>query len=80
MADCCPGGSRAFSGRFLGTLDEMTIGRELLSPREAVDVVDFVEQYEAENLANAGDCAQQISGIGVMVLGGSDDGELEVTE
>ena len=42
LADCCPRGSRAFAGRFLGTLDETTLGSELLYPREAVDVVDCV--------------------------------------
>jgi hypothetical protein len=80
IANVGPRRSGAFAGRFLGTLHETTIRSELLHPREALDVMDFVEPHEAENLANAGDCAQQISGIGVMVLGGSDDGELEVTE
>ena len=42
--------------------------------------MDVVEPHEAENRANAGDGAQQISGMSVMVRGGSDDGELEGTE
>ena len=69
LANCCPGGSRAFAGRCLGTRDETTIGSELLDPRDAVDVGDFVPQHEPEDLAEAGHRTQQIQGVGVMVLG-----------
>ena len=80
IADFGPRRSGAFAGRCLGTLHETTIRSALLPSREALDVMDFVEPHEAENLANAGDGAQQLYGSGVLVLGGSDEGELEVTE
>ena len=60
IADCGPRRSGAFSGRFLGTRHETTRRSELLHPREALDVRDVVEPHEAENLAHAGDCAQQL--------------------
>jgi hypothetical protein len=40
--------------------------------------VDFVEQHEAENLADAGHGLEQIQGMGIMVPGGFDDGEFYV--
>jgi hypothetical protein len=66
--------------RFLGALDQTTIGGKLLDPREAVDVVDFVEQYETENLADAWYGLQQIQGVGVMLFGGFEDGQFHVAE
>ena len=49
-------------------------------PGEAVDLVDVVEQHEAENRADTGHGLQQIPGVGVMVVGGCDDGECHVAK
>ena len=58
IADFGAGGSRAFPRRFLGALDQAAIGGEILHPREAVDLMDFVEQHEAEDLCDLSDrCA-----------------------
>jgi hypothetical protein len=78
MADFGAGGARAFPSRFLGALDQAARGGEILHPREAVDLMDFVEPHEAEDLANAGHRLQQIQGIGGMVPRGFDDGEFDV--
>jgi hypothetical protein len=40
--------------RFLGALDQTAGGGHLLDPGEAIDVLECVEQHEAENLADAG--------------------------
>jgi len=80
MADCGARGARAFPGRFLGAFDETAIGGAILPPRETVDLMDVVEQHEAEDLAEAGHRWQQIQGMGVMVRGSFDDGEFDVTQ
>ena len=80
MAAVGPRRSGAFSGRVLGTLHETTIRSALLHAREALAGMECVAPHAAEQLAHAGDWASQLSGSGVMVLGGSDAGEGEVTE
>ena len=55
-------------------------GEDILYPGEAVDLVDVVEQHEAENRADTGHGLQQIPGVGVMVVGGCDDGECHVAK
>ena len=78
-AECGPGGSGALSGRCLGTRHETTRRSDLLHPRAALEVMDGVEPHAAETLAHAGDWAQQLPGMGVMVRGGADEGACEVT-
>ena len=80
VADFTAGDARAFAGRFPGTLDETTVRGKILYPRKARDIVNFLEEYEAEDLADAGHRLEQIQGMGVMVLGGCDDAEFDVTQ
>src|SRR5882672_212990 len=80
VADFIAGGARAFTGRFPSTLDETTVGGKILYPRKAREIVNFIEEYEAEDLADARHRLEQIQGLGVMVLGGFDDGEFDVTQ
>lgn len=80
LADVGAGASRAFAVRFLGALDQTTVGGKRLDPREAVDGVDFVEPYETENLAAAWDGVPQIQGVGIMLCGGFEDGQFHVAE
>src|SRR5262249_37742161 len=63
-------GASAFPSGFLGTLHQATIRDKILHAWEAVNVMDFIEQHEAENLADTRHRLQQIQGIGVMVFGG----------
>jgi hypothetical protein len=51
------------------------LGDKILHPWEAGNVVDFVEQHEAEELADPGHGLQQIEGVGLMAFGGLDDRE-----
>ena len=66
--------------RCRGALDQTTVRGKLLDPGEAVDVIDFVEPHETENLADAGYGLQQLAGVGVRLFGGFDDGEFHVTK
>src|SRR5215470_571776 len=66
--------------RLLRALDKAAIREEILDPREAGDRMDFVEQYQAQDLANPGDRTQQVQGLGIMLLGRCEDGELHVAE
>ena len=52
VPDFFAGRAQAFARRFLGTLDQATIGDEILHRRKAINVVNFVEQHEAEDLAD----------------------------
>ena len=73
IADFTAGGAGAFPRRFFGTLDQTAIGSEILHAWEAVDIMYFVEQHEAEDLPDAGHRLEQIQGLGVMVLGRFDN-------
>ena len=80
MTDFAARGAGTFSRRFLGARDETAIGGKRLHPRETVDLMDVVEQHEAEDLANAGHRLQQIPGMCVMVLGRFHDGAFDVAQ
>ena len=80
MAAGGAGGAGVFPGRCLGALDQAARGGAILSPREAVALMDVVEQHAAKALANAGHGLQQIPGMGVMVLGGFAAGECDVAK
>jgi hypothetical protein len=80
LANVVAGGPGACASRFSGTLDETTVGGKILHTREALDIMNLVEQHEAEDLADAGHRLQQIQGLGVMMLGGFHDGQFKVTQ
>jgi hypothetical protein len=80
IADLRAGRAIAFASGFLGTCDPTTIGGEILDPGEALASLDFIEQHTAENLAETRDGLQQIPGVGVMVLGGVDAGQFDITK
>jgi hypothetical protein len=46
-------GAHAFATGFLRTLHESTIRSTILYPWEAINLLDCVEQYETEDVANA---------------------------
>ena len=80
VADLSSRRSRAFPRGFLGTLHEATIRGTILSPWEARNIMDVIEQHEAEDRADARHRLQQRQGVGVMVRGGCDDAEFDVTQ
>jgi hypothetical protein len=80
IADFGAGRAVSFAGGFPGTFDQAAIGDKILHPGEPVNIVDFIEQHEAENLADARHGVEQIQGVGIMVLSGFDDGEFDVAQ
>ena len=53
IAHLATGRLRRLSCRFVDSLTQAAVGDEILDPREALDVVDLVEQGQRENLADA---------------------------
>ena len=80
IADLLTRGPMAFAGGFFGAFDEPAVGDEILDAREAVDVVDLVEDDEGEDLPDAVDGLKEIKDVGVVFLGRSDDEEFEIRE
>ena len=80
LADLAAGGARACASRFSGTLDETTGGGTILHTWESLDIMHLVEQHEAEDRADTRDRLPQIQRVGVMMRGGCDDGQFQVTQ
>src|SRR5262245_60353375 len=53
VADVLARDAQALASGFFRTLDQATIRDEVLHPWEAGNVMDFIEQHEAEDCANA---------------------------
>jgi hypothetical protein len=77
LGPCCP---VAFASRFFGTLDEAAIGDEILPAGETLDVVDLIQQDEAQDFPDAGHRLEPIQGIGVVLLRRFDNVQLEIVE
>ena len=54
IADFGAGGAVTFPSGLLASFDQATIRDKILDPGEALNVMDFVEQHETENLADTG--------------------------
>jgi hypothetical protein len=74
LADCGAGCALPFPGGCPGTGDQAARGNNILHPGAAGELVDVVEQHEAEHRAATGHGWQHIQGGGVRVFGGWDDG------
>jgi hypothetical protein len=80
VADFLTRGAQAFTGSFFRTLDETPIGGEVLHPWKAGNIMDFVEQPEAEDFSNTGHRLQEVESLGIVLRGGFKAVELQVTE
>ena len=69
-----------FTARCLAAFAQAAIGSQLLPAGEPVEPMDCIEQHEAEDLAHAGDGLHEREGMGIVLLGGLDDGKLQSTE
>ena len=78
VPDFFAGRAQAFARRCLGTLAQATIGDAILHRRKAIQVVNFVEQPEAEDLADPRHGLSQRERVGVMVFGRLDDSKFDV--
>src|SRR5262245_62041809 len=75
VADLRARGPVALPSRLLRALDEAAIREEILDPWEAGDIMDFIEQHQAQDLADPGDRTQEVQGLGMMLLGRLEDGQ-----
>ncbi len=67
------GGSQTFSCGFLSRFDQAAVGNEILDRREAADIVDFIEDDQAEDSSDTGDGSDAEVGIGIVSLGDQGD-------
>jgi hypothetical protein len=80
IPDLRAGRAVALARRFFGTLDETAVGDEILYPGEALDVMDFIEQHQTQDLADPRHRAQQVQRVRIMLLGRFEHGQFHVTE
>ena len=80
VPDLCARGPQAFATRCLRTCAQATVRSKVLHAGETFDLVDCVEQHEAEDLANARHGLQQVQGMSVMGFGRLDDREFYVAQ
>ena len=80
VPDLCARGPQAFATRCLRTCAQATVRSKVLHAGETFDLVDVVEQHEAEDLANARHGLQQGQGMSVMVFGRLDEREFSVAQ
>jgi hypothetical protein len=80
LADVLARGAQAFAGGCFRPRDQATLRGAVLHPWEAGDVMEFVEPHEAEDFPNARHGWQQGQGVGIVLLGGFQDSELEILE
>jgi hypothetical protein len=80
VTDLGPRGSVPFAGGFLRPGDPTARGDNILPPREALAILHFVEQDQAEELAHPGDGLQAVEGRGIVLLGRLHDRQLQVCQ
>ena len=80
IADLFTRSSVSLSCRLFGALDQPGIGDEVLDRREAVDVVDLIEDDQGQYLTDAGHRAKPVESMGIMLFSGSHDIQLQIGE
>jgi hypothetical protein len=80
VADVLARGARAFARGFPGTRDQAAVRDDILHAGETVDSVDVVEQHEPEGRAETGHGLSQRQGLSIVLLGGVQDGEVQILE
>jgi hypothetical protein len=69
--------AQAFPRGLLRPVAQATIRAHILDPWAAVNGMEVIEQHAAEPLATPGHGWPQLEGVGVMVFGGLDEGQLQ---
>ena len=67
VADLSTAGAGSFAGGEFVALHEASVGGEILDGGKSTDVVDFVEDDQREDLADAGYGSETEEGVGVML-------------
>ncbi len=68
VADLTAAEAVNLAGRTPGTFDQARIGRKLLDPGEAVDVLDLIEDRGRQDLADAVDAPEKIVAVDIVHL------------
>ena len=78
VADLLAG--RAFAGRFVAAADQAGVGEEVADVGEAGDVVDFIEEDQGQDLADAGNGEESVIGVAIVDLGVAVEIEFEFAD
>jgi len=73
VADLLAAGTVFLTSRFLGAFDQTAIRSKVLHSLEPRDVVDFIEDGQSQHLPDAGDRAQTVEHVGIVLPGLSYD-------
>ena len=80
VANLRPRGPVTLARRSFGALDQTAVGDKILYPWEALDIVNLIEEHQAQDLADPWDGAQQGERVGVVRLGRFEDRQLDVAQ
>ena len=69
-----------FAGRFFSALDQSGMGGELACSGEARNILDLIKDHQCQDMADAGDGADQVIAEGFMDFGFAGQILLEVSE
>src|SRR5262245_47172134 len=80
VPDVLPRRPSALGGRFFAAVDQERVRGKILDAWKAADVMDVVEQHEAQDYANTGHGLEQIEGMSIVLFGGFHNRKLSVTK
>jgi hypothetical protein len=80
IADLPARRAQPFVVRLLGAFDQPAVGDEILHPRKAGDVVDFIEEDQGENLANPRHRLQAGKRLDIVGFGRARDIEFDLAQ
>ena len=72
--------SEPLAGGAVLALHEARVGQEVLDSGEAMDVVDLVEDRQRQDLPDAGDRAEPVVRLGIVLLGATLEMKLQLAE
>ena len=80
IADLTVFGAKLLTAGFSGAFDQAAIGDEVLDPVKAVDVLNLIQDDQAEDFPDSGEAPEQIEASDVMPLGLFDDIEFQIID
>src|SRR5262245_19757418 len=80
VADLLAGVTIVLPGRLTTALDQTTVGDKVLHAVEAGDVVNLVEDGQGQDLADAGNGAEQVEGVMILLFSLTRDEEFQLVE
>jgi hypothetical protein len=80
VADLRASCSKLLSRRAVIALHQPRVGKKILNPIEAADVVNLVEDRQRQDFADPWDGAQSVIGLGIVLLGSAFEVAFEVSD